>query len=124
MIPSINAGSSKAAVIARLTKFPSELNNASKKLRADIDVVKISVEKDGSMIRYASKELRNDVELAKIAVSNNGMALQHCLKEPLLNKEVLVLAITQNVKAIKYITDITQPLLRLALELNAEDVMH
>tara|TARA_B100001093_G_scaffold301673_1_gene287736 strand:+ start:198 stop:1340 length:1143 start_codon:yes stop_codon:yes gene_type:complete len=121
MIPSINAGSSKEAVIARLLKFPRDLGNVSKKLRTDIDVIRVAIIKDGLMLRYASKELRNNIELAKIAVSSNGLAIQHC-SQASFNKEVQILAINQNVKAIKYI-NLDQELMRIALELDAESVM-
>mmetsp|Transcript_135996 Transcript_135996/g.379029 ORF Transcript_135996/g.379029 Transcript_135996/m.379029 type:complete len:243 (-) Transcript_135996:138-866(-) len=84
---------------------PHLLQQASKKLRHDFDVVRQAVQKDGMCLEYAAEPLKSNDKIVKEAVLQNGLALGFAASSLKANMDIVALAIKKNGLALQFASD-------------------
>lgn len=76
---------------------------ASQELKADKEMVLISVTLDGMSLQYAAEELKDDLEIVQRAVMHAGRAIQFASQRLRSDRELALLAIQQDSRAFDYL---------------------
>ena len=83
---------------------PSAYQFASTRLKDDIRLALVAVEKDGMCLRSVSERLKyGNKEIILKAVVNNGLSLQYAPIHWRTDNEVIKVAISQNYYALQYV---------------------
>ncbi|MDX2346902.1 MAG: DUF4116 domain-containing protein [Legionella sp.] len=89
---------------ALLNKIETSCGRILKELNIehDRDIVLVSVNQNGLILKYASDGLKADLEVVLAAVNQHGLALQFACKELKNDAEVVLSAIKQDARALYY----------------------
>ena len=102
---SVTPLSSRADVLAAVSRKGRELKLASERLKNDREVVLAAVRNDGFALDYASNELYNDREVVLAAVRNDGKALEFASRELSNDREVVLAAVNQHGRALVFASE-------------------
>lgn len=86
----------KRLLLSLVSKFPLALQYASKRLRADAQVVAAAVCADGRVLQHAAPCRRADKQTVLLAVRQNARALQAASKHLHGNREIMMVAVAQD----------------------------
>jgi len=83
-------------------RYDSILENAQRKFKDDIDVVRAATTFNVTNIKYASERLQNDEELAIELVQRKGSVLRYLGNDVRGNRRIVLAAIREDGMAIQY----------------------
>ena len=90
------------ALAAIQVASPHALKWAPQAIRADRDVLRAAVERDGLALQYASPDLLADPEMVRAAVAKSGFALQFASEAPRADREIVQTAVLRDGAAFRY----------------------